>query len=85
MKTVNQYIDPTVFQPIEELRIKFTQNDNIIKEIGEISSKTGYGEAGNVISFTYHTINCHSHPPVTWWLDFLTSTISHLLQTLLSW
>ena len=50
MKTVNQHVDPTVFQPIEEPRIKFTQNDNIINEIGEISSKTGYGEAGNVIS-----------------------------------
>jgi len=43
MTTVNQVVNPVVFQPIEEANITFTRNQTLVDKyegIGELKSKT---------------------------------------------
>ena len=44
MTTVNQGVNPVVFQPIEEANILFARNRSLVDSIGELSSKT-FGKA----------------------------------------
>ena len=52
MTTVNQGVNPVVFQPIEGANILFARNRTLVDSIGELSSKT-FGKAV-VIKNSYH-------------------------------
>ena len=58
VNTATQYVDPTVFQPIENANIKFMKTDTIEKEIGFITSTT-YGKA------TLKVLPCLAKQPST--------------------
>ena len=70
MKTVNQHVNPTVFQPIEEPDTKFTRTINNKHEIGTISGH-GYGKAilktmpcsPNTLSTAILTLQSHDDSP----------------------
>ena len=79
MKTISQHVEPAVFQPIEESNTKFISS-NARNGIGKIISRR-YGRATfNIKPYKPNTLTtATSHPPVTRWLSFLTSSLSHLL------